>query len=110
MIYPHKLLVIALLFVSLALIFVLIRRMRNYRSNINLDDLLIDPLTERISKAAVVLMGSWVMATWVIIYLTITGKFDDTAFAAYLAAFATPAVVKIITDARAPLVQPKELP
>lgn len=102
----HKWFVIALLTVAVALITILVRRMHNLRSNINLDDLLIDPATNRISKAAVVLMASFVLASWVIIYLTLTGKFDDTAFAAYLAAFATPAVVKIITDSRAPLIPP----
>lgn len=102
----HKWFVIALLAVAVALVTILVRRMHNLRSNINLDDLLIDPATNRISKAAVVLMASFVLASWVIIYLTLTGKFDDTAFAAYLAAFATPAVVKIITDSRAPLIPP----
>lgn len=102
----HKWMAAALLAVAASLVIILVRRMHSSHSAINLDDLLIDPVTNRISKAAVVLMASFVLASWVIIYLTLTGKFDDTAFAAYLAAFATPAVVKIITDARAPLIPP----
>lgn len=102
----HKWLAVALLAVAAALVLTLLSRSRSTKSSIKLDDLLIDAATNRISKAAVVLMASFVLASWVIVYLTLTGKFDDTAFAAYLAAFATPAVVKIITDARAPTLPP----
>lgn len=102
----NKWLLIALVSVGVILVTVLIRRMHNLKSNINLDDLIIDPATNRISKAAAVLMGAFGLSSWVIIYLTVTGKFDNTAFAAYLAAFAIPAVTKIITDSRAPVVAP----
>lgn len=89
-----------LLTVILLLLWVLIRRMHSAKSNINLDDLLIDPLTNKISKAAAVLMASFGIASWVILYLTLTGKLTEVLFSAYLLTYAAPAVTKIITDAR----------
>ena len=78
------------------------KRDRNSHSKIDLDDLLVDPQTDRISKAAVVLMASFALSSWVIIYLTLSGKLTDVLFAAYLTAYAAPAVVKIISDAKSP--------
>jgi hypothetical protein len=88
---PHFRIIAALaLAVVVLMIFrSLVGRDRSAKSRLDLDDLLIDPATDRISKAAAVLLGS---------YMTLAGKLTDVLFAAYLAVYATPAVVKIIGD------------
>jgi hypothetical protein len=100
--------VLFLLLVAMLLARSFFKRDKDSSSAIKLDDLLVDPLTGKISKAAAVLMGSFAISSWVIIYITLTGKLTDVLFAAYLAVYATPAVVKIIGDkgATAPTVNP----
>jgi hypothetical protein len=97
---PHAKILAA---VALALLAVLIARALTKRdksdaSQLNLDDLLIDPATGKISKAAAVLMGSFALSSWVVIFKTLNSTMTDTLFAAYLATYAAPAVVKIIGD------------
>ena len=101
---PHLkiLALLALMAVGLVIVRSLLRRDQSEASKLDLDDLLIDPATNRISKAAAVLMGSFAISSWVIAYMTLTGKLTDVLFAAYLAVYATPAVVKIISDGKPP--------
>jgi hypothetical protein len=107
---PHfKILAALALLLALLLVWRALRnRELSSASKLNLDDLLLDPLTGKISKAAAVLMGSFALSSWVIVYVTLEGKLTDVLFAAYMAVFATPAVVKIIGDkgATAPTVNP----
>lgn len=92
---------IGLLLLGVLIARTLMKRDKLATSALDLDDLLLDTATNRISKAAAVLMGSFALASWVVIYHTLAGKLTDTEFGAYLLTFATPAVVKIIRDGKA---------
>lgn len=89
----------AILAIAVLLVFWgLERRNRNAGSAINLDDLLIGD-DGKISKAAAVMMGSFALTTWVMIYLTLESKLTEGYFAAYLAGWVAPAVTKLIVNA-----------
>lgn len=87
-------LVIVLAFVLVVLLVSLLRRDASTHSAINLEDLLLGE-DGKISKAAGVLLGSFVMTTWVIVYLTYTGKLTEGYFTAYLAAWVAPTIAKL---------------
>jgi len=77
------------------------RRSKNHTSKIDLDDLLCGD-DGKIAKSAVVLLGSFALTTWVIVYLAITNKLNEGYFAAYLAAWVAPTVTKLIKGTDAP--------
>jgi hypothetical protein len=81
--------------VILTILWSLERRSRNAHSKINLDDLLVGD-DNRLSKAAAVMMGSFAMTTWVIVYLALNNHLTEGYFSAYIAAWVAPAVAKII--------------
>jgi len=93
---------LALMAVGLVIVRSLLRRDQSEGSRLDLDDLLIDPSTNRISKAAAVLMGSFAIASWVLVYTTLTKGIDPVLYGAYLAVYATPAVIKIVSDGKPP--------
>lgn len=72
----------------------LLRRNRSNTSLIDLDDLLIGD-DGKLSKAAVVLFGSFTVASWVIVYQVYKGVLTDVTFAAYLATFVAPTITKL---------------
>lgn len=51
------------------------------------------------SKIAVILMGSFAMSTWLIIFYAMTGKLTEGYFGLYLTAWVAPTVAKMITNA-----------
>lgn len=59
----------------------------------------IDLLMEngRISKAAVVMMGAFVLTTWMMVTLTLKDKLTEGYLGIYVAAWITPVVVRLIT-------------
>jgi hypothetical protein len=73
----------------------LIARDKDKDSKVSFDDLLLDP-DGRMSKSAVVMYGSFLMTTWMMIYLTMTGKVTETYFGIYGAFWITPSVTKLI--------------
>jgi len=95
----HIVLIAVLAFALLAVLVTLFRRDRNAHSAIDLEDLLIGE-DGKLSKSACVLLGSFLMTTWVIVYLTYTGKLTDMYFATYVTAWVTPTVTKLIVNAR----------
>jgi uncharacterized membrane protein YciS (DUF1049 family) len=98
---PTKLLMLFVFVIVVLLIArAIFKRNSDKDSHIDLDDLLIDPATNKISKAAAVLIGSWAIASWVILYQVLTEHLTDTNFAAYMAVFAAPAITKLIVDAK----------
>jgi hypothetical protein len=86
---------VVLAILSFVLAWSLIRRSRSDQSGINLDDLLLGE-DGKISKAAAVMLGSFVMTSWVIVYLTLTNKLTEGYFGAYLLAWVSPTVTKLI--------------
>lgn len=73
----------------------LTRRDRDSCSDIKLEDLLLGE-DGKISKAACVMFGAFVLSTWVIAYLTATAKLTEGYFTAYLGAWVAPTVAKLI--------------
>jgi len=80
---------------------VLHRRSLNHNSKIVLDDLLLGD-DGKMSKSAAVMFGSFVLTSWVIVFLTMTDKLDSVYFAAYIAAWVIPAVTRLIKGNAAP--------
>lgn len=73
------------------------KRDQSAASPLNLDDLLLGE-DGKLSKAAAVLMGSFSLTSWVVVYLTLQGKLDTTLFAAYMAAWVVPSVTRLIVN------------
>jgi hypothetical protein len=64
--------------------------------NFNFFDLLID--NGRLSRIAVVFMGTWVVTSAVIWKLMIDGKMNEGYFTAYCAAWITPIIAKLYSQ------------
>lgn len=92
----EKYLMLAALLVALVLI---VRTLRHWNdapgSKISIEDLLVGD-DGRISKAAAVMMGAFAVTTWVIVYVTLTGKLTDILFGAYLTAWVVPTTTALI--------------
>lgn len=86
---------IALVMVSLA------RRSRASGNGYELGDLLLGD-DGRASKAAHVMFGSFFLTSWIMVQLTLSGRLTDGELAAYLLAWVTPAVTRLIVQARPP--------
>ena len=88
--------------VILLIVWVLERRSKNAVSKINLDDLLIGD-DGKISKAAFVMHGSFVVTSWVMVYQTLNKTLTDASFGLYVAAWVAPTVTKLIKGAPPPV-------
>lgn len=75
--------------------FVLVKRSRSSNSALNLEDLLLGD-DGKMSKAAAVMMGSFAMTTWLMIYLTLNNKMTEGYLSIYVGAWIVPSVVKLI--------------
>lgn len=67
-------------------------RSRSSKSKIHLDDLLLGD-DGRISRSAVVMMGSFMLSCWMMIYLLASGKMTEGYIGLFLASWVTPGVV-----------------
>jgi len=67
------------------------------RSRINFDDLLLGE-DGKLSKAAAVMMGSFAMTTWLMVYLAMNEKMTEGYFTAYLGAWVLPTVAKLVMN------------
>lgn len=105
----HIVLIGVLAIILLALLFTLWRSDRSSRSAIDLEDLLLGA-DGKLSRAAAVLLGSFLMTTWVIVYLTYTGKLTEGYFTAYLAAWVAPTIALLFKPAtvQAPALDQKQ--
>lgn len=65
---------------------------------------LLDLLMEngRISKFSCILMGAFLMTTWVIVYLAAAGKLTEGYFGLYIGAWITPSVAKLLKGTTPP--------
>jgi len=84
-----------LVLVVLWLIAAVIKRNRDPVSRINIEDLLLGD-DGRMSKASVVMLGAFMLTTWLMIYLTAGGKMSEGYLAIYVAAWIAPTVTKLI--------------
>lgn len=71
----------------------LIGRSRSRSSRIDLEDLLLGD-DARFSTSKLVLLGSWMMATWLIVYLAVSDKLTEGYFGLYTAAFVVPTIAQ----------------
>ena len=97
-------LIVAFAVTLLALIAVLIRRSRITSSPIHLDDLLLGD-DGKVSKAAFVMLGSFFVTSWTILYLVINDKLSEWVFTAYVAAWVAPTVTRLIVNQPLPATQ-----
>lgn len=86
---------IALLVMIGLVVLTLLHSNRSFTSKLNLEDLLLGE-DGKISKAAAVMMGSFLMTTWLMIYLTLNGKMTEGYFTIYCGAWIIPTVTKLI--------------
>ncbi len=85
----------AALAVGLIAILLSLRRQNRIANGYALTDLLLGD-DGKASKAAHVMFGSFFLTSWVVVYAALMGKLSDLMFGAYLAAWVTPAVTKLI--------------
>lgn len=72
----------------------IIRRNKDPSSRINIEDLLLGD-DGRMSKASVVMLGAFMLTTWLMIYLTAGGKMSEGYLAIYVSAWIAPTVTKL---------------
>jgi len=89
-------LICLLALIALLVMRALMRRNKDEKSLISLDDLLVGD-DGKLSKAASVMFGAFLLTSWVILYQTLNKTLTDVTFAAYLTAWVAPAVTKLIT-------------
>lgn len=93
--YQKAALTLALVVVVLLIARALLRSNRSDASQINLEDLLIGD-DGKTSKAAAVMFGAFALSTWIMVKLTIAGGLTEGYFMAYLGAWVTPTVARVI--------------
>lgn len=69
------------------------------RTTLDLEDLLKGD-DGRLSNSKFMHLCSWVMATWLIVYLAVSGQLSEGYFTAYIGAFVAPAVVHAFKGGR----------
>lgn len=90
------LMIIALALVVLLVTRALVKRNQSAASRLNFDDLLLGD-DGKASKAAAVMFGAFGCTTWLMVYLALTAKMTEGYFAAYLAAWVAPTIMRLIT-------------
>lgn len=85
----------AIILVALVSLIVLTR---SRKSKINLTDLLLGE-DGTMSRSACVLLASFGVTTWGMVYMWLNDKMTEGYFLAYIAAWVTPAVTKLIVNA-----------
>ncbi len=85
----------------LVVIWGLLRRSKLIESRLDLDDLLLGD-DGKLSKAASVLLGSFCLTSWIMVYLTLTGKMTEGYFTSFAGIWVIPTVTKLIMNRPAP--------
>lgn len=95
--FPHSRLILAIVLLAalVAVVTSLIHRDRSTVSPFKLDDLLLGD-DGKASKAAMVMFGSFLVTSWIVIDLALRDKLTEGYFSMYLAGWVAPAVVKLI--------------
>lgn len=81
--------------IGLLLLRGILKRDRNMTSRINIEDLLIGP-DGKVSKSAAIMIGSFIITSWMMVYMTMGDKMTEGYFTAYLAAWVIPFVTYLI--------------
>lgn len=87
--------VLALVLVGLVIARTLSTRDADAASRIDLDDLLLGE-DGKLSKAAAVMLGAFLVTTWMMVWLTLREKMTEGYLAIYVAAWITPTVTKLV--------------
>jgi hypothetical protein len=87
--------VLVLVLVGLVIARSLLRRDADEGSRLSLDDLLLGD-DGKMSKAAAVMLGAFLVTTWMMIWLTMQAKMTEGYLAIYVAAWITPTVTRLI--------------
>jgi hypothetical protein len=74
-----------------------LRRNRDPLSRINIEDLLLGE-DGRVSKAAVVMLGAFMLTSWQMIYFTAAGKMTEGYMGLYMAAWVGPTLAKLFNQ------------
>jgi hypothetical protein len=82
---------VVLIGIVAAVVTILIRKSRDRHSKINLEDLLLDEYG-KLSPSRCVLIGSFVLTSWGMMFMWLNSKMTEGYFGAYLAAWVIPAV------------------
>lgn len=90
--------VLAGLVAALVIAHLLGRSQRDKHSPINFEDLFIGD-DGRMSKASTVMLGSFVVTTWMMVELTLSGKLTEGYLGLYMAAWVAPTVTSLIVNA-----------
>lgn len=91
--------VIVLAIAAIAGFITLVVLSRSVRSKINMTDLLLGD-DGKMSRSAFVLLASFGVTTWGMVYMWLNEKMTEGYFAAYLAAWVAPAVTKLIVNSQ----------
>lgn len=81
----------------LSILWFVIRRSRNHVSKLCLDDLLIGD-DDKLSKAAVVMLGAYAITTWLIVDLELHDKMTEGYLTIYVAAWIAPTVTRLVVN------------
>jgi len=73
----------------------LIVRDRNVHSKLNLEDMLLDE-HDKLSSIRIVMLGSFGLTSWMMVYLTLTKGLTEGYFTAYLGVWVIPIVARVI--------------
>jgi hypothetical protein len=74
-----------------------IRRSRAADSLINIEDLLLGE-DGRISKGAFVMIGAFLLTSWLMVYLTVADKMTEAYLGIYVGAWVAPTVAKLFSS------------
>lgn len=86
-----------LLVIVLVIVFSIVRLSHSHLSKINIDDLLLGE-DGTMSRSACILLGSFGVTTWGMVFMWLNEKMTEGYFLAYCAVWATPAVTKLIVN------------
>jgi hypothetical protein len=87
--------------IGLTAILLSLRRQNRIANGYSLTDLLLGD-DGKASKGAHVMFGSFFITSWIVVYAALSSKLSDLMFGAYLAAWVTPAVTKLIMGSPKP--------
>ncbi len=87
--------------VVLVVVISILRRSKLIESKIDLDDLLLGD-DGKLSKAAAVMMGAFLLTSWGMVYMWLTKTMTETYFNGFLLAWVVPSVTKLIVNRPAP--------
>lgn len=93
--YTKLAMVLVLAVLAIVIVRSLIARDRNAHSKLNLEDMLLDE-HGKLSSIRVVMLGSFGLTSWIMVYLTLTKGLTEGYFTAYMGVWVIPIVARVI--------------